>query len=107
MNKIKISELFQKMVIESQKAFASEDETFNNAIKENIDVANLNVVSLRDVLMIVQLNNEFLRISTIKALCNVLDEYGILERDVDIKNIDVTNQMLESGVKKAIEEINS
>ena len=59
-------------------------------------------MSLKDVLTLIELNNEFLRSSYIKAVCSILSDYGIIENDIDIYDTEVTNKLLKSGVHKAI-----
>lgn len=102
MEKIKSSELFKKMVCATQEAFISENEQVIDAVSKSIDNNNINCMLLQDVTAFISLNNEFLRVSFIKAICSVLSEYGIIENDINIDDIKITNNLLKSGVHTAI-----
>lgn len=101
MEKIKTSELFEKLVQEIQKSYISEDKQMQNATLDYLKGKTENM-SLKDVLTLIELNNEFLRSSYIKAVCSILSDYGIIENDIDIYDTEVTNKLLKSGVHKAI-----
>lgn len=104
MEKIKTSELFEKMVIATQKAFISEDNNIINIISNHLGNKTENF-DLKDIITIINANNEFCRASYIKAVCDVLAEYGIVEKDVDLNNIDISNKLLQSAIHKAVTDM--
>ena len=104
MSKLKTSELIEKMIINSQQCFISEDKTLQEAILKNVDKNSCEAMSLTDVVRMISLNNEYLRISFIKALCKTLEEYKVLDKDIDIMNKTVTDDILCRAVEKACED---
>ena len=95
-NKIKASDLFVELMLASQVSMASEDEHITKRIAENHPYLGDDEKKLiKDISM----NNEFMRIAMIKTTIMALIKYGVVEEDVDILNINNSNQL----VSKAIE----
>ena len=104
MYKIRTSELMEKMIVNSQKSFISEDKSLQAAILKNVYMDNNDAMSLIDVVRLISLNNEYLRISFIKAFCKTLEEYRLLDKDIDIMNKAVSDDILCKAVEKACKE---
>lgn len=101
---IKASELIKKIIEETQKGFISEDDNFINSVTDYFGNKTENM-SLRDVLYLIEQNNFLLRMSYAKSICKILEEYGIVEIDIDIYNKEITNQLLKESVHKVIDNL--
>lgn len=104
MDKIKASVLIKNIIEETQKAFISEDDNFINSSAEYFG-DKIENMSLKDVLFLIEQNNCLLRMSYAKSICKILEEYGIVEIDIDIYNREITNQLFKESVHKAINNL--
>lgn len=88
---IKASELFVKLVVNSQHSMKSEDQQFIKRMAENHGSIEDDVEkTLNDI----SISNEYMRISIIKTTVMTLIELGMVEEDIDILNTDISNQLI-------------
>lgn len=85
MDKIKTSELISKLVLASEEACKCEDENFFRVTKlEQLH----NPITPEDLVKVVRATTDFSRFSSIRAICKVLQEFDLIENDVDVFNND-------------------
>lgn len=90
-DKIKASELFVKLVVNSQHSMKSEDQQLIKRIAENHGNIEGDV---EKILNDISMSNEYIRISIIKTTVMTLIELGMVEEDIDILNTDISNQLI-------------
>lgn len=93
-DKIKASELFVKLVVNSQRSIESEKQKLLKHINENHSENNSDIKS---VMSDFEMNNEFLRFSIIKTTILTLIEFGIAENDCDIFDETITNKLIKDA----------
>lgn len=93
-NKIKASELFVKLVVNSQRSMESEKQKLLKHINENYSENNSD---FKSVITDFEMNNEFLRFSIIKTTILTLIEFGIAENDCDIFDETITNKLIKDA----------
>jgi hypothetical protein len=93
-DKIKLSELFKKLMINSQFAMASEDNQLIKRLTENGDLKD-KMIFLQETPMI----NEYLRISFIKTTVITLAELDFIEKDCDILDVNVSNNLVKESME--------
>lgn len=86
MDKIKTSELISKLALASEEACKCEDENFFRVLNEKIHKNETENVTYADVVNIARAVTDFSRFSSIRAICKVLQELGIVEDDIDVFN---------------------
>jgi hypothetical protein len=90
-DKIKASDLFVELMLTSQIAMASEDSQIIKRISENHpDISDSEKMLIKDI----GISNEYMRISMIKTIIITLVKLGIVEEDVDILNLNNSNQLV-------------
>lgn len=83
MNKIKTSELIQKMARASEEACKCEDENFFRIAKS----ANLKEpISVEAFSKLLRASTDFSRFASIRAICKVLQDLDLVENDTDVFN---------------------
>lgn len=93
--KMKASELFIKMVVNSQNSFASEDQNFIKRIAENHGIIKADEEKmLKDISM----SNEYIRMSIIKMIIVTLIDLDIVEKDVDILDVNKSNALISAAM---------
>lgn len=90
-DKIKASELFVKLVVNSQRSMKSEDQQLIKRIAENHGSIEGDI---EKIINDISMSNEYMRISIIKTTVITLIELGIVEKDIDILNSDISNQLI-------------
>lgn len=102
MEKIKASELFKSLIKNSQLAFISEDENYTKSMQkilgEKLSPEQIQLIDL------IHVNNEFMRISLAKAVITTLNEYGFVNIDIDLSGITDTNPIVKQSTKEAVEK---
>lgn len=94
-DKIKASELFVKLVVNSQHSMKSEDQQLIKRIAEN----HGNIEGdIEKIINDISMSNEYMRISIIKTTVITLIELGIVEKDIDILNSDISNQLISKAM---------
>ncbi len=93
-DKIKASELFVKLVVNSQRSMESEKQKLLKHINENHSKNNSD---FKSVISDFEMNNEFLRFSIIKTTILTLIEFGIAENDCDIFDEAITNKLIKDA----------
>lgn len=96
MDKIKSSELFYKIFLNSQKALASEDE---QAKRKFMNILSSDQSDLDKTLEFIGINNEYLRFSFAKAVILTLQEYDLVENDIDLCNVKESNKIITEAIK--------
>lgn len=81
MDKIKATELFNELVKASQKAYTSEDK---NIKKRLLDIITTEKNIDNKILKISECTSEYNRFSLIKTIIEVLENYNLIENDLDI-----------------------
>lgn len=99
MDKIKSSELLEKIIYNSQKSMQSEDYQIKKAFYDECS-GKMND-ELKLVLKLIDLNNEFLRISFAKSTIQTLSDYGLIDNDINLSDFRVTNDILKTAIEKA------
>ncbi|MCR2050391.1 hypothetical protein NSB25_24415 [Acetatifactor muris] len=94
-DKIKASELFVKLVVNSQHSMKSEDQQLIKRIAENHRSIEGDI---EKILNDISMSNEYMRISIIRTTVITLIELGIIEKDVDILNSDISNQLISKAM---------
>lgn len=94
-DKIKASELFVKLVVNSQRSMQSEEQQLIKRIAENHGTVEGNI---EKILKDISMNNEYMRISIVKTTVITLIELGIVEEDIDILNPDNSNQLISKAM---------
>lgn len=94
-DKIKASELFVKLVVNSQRSMKSEDQQLIKRIAENHGSIEGDT---EKILNDISMSNEYMRITIIKTTVMTLIELGIIEEDVDIFNTDISNQLISKAM---------
>lgn len=80
-DKIKTSELLRKMIYNSKSSYISEYKRF----LDSIEIYSLNdTITFRDVRDMLLLSQESVRVSMIKAMLKTLQDYSLIEDDVDL-----------------------
>lgn len=101
MEKTKASDLLYQMIFNSQKVFIAEDENYiqsmHNILANNMIPQNQNV-DCKTLVSVIHNNNEFMRISFIKTILQTLIENNIIENDIDIFDVSITNKILCNAV---------
>lgn len=85
MDKIKTSELLTKFVLASEEACKCEDENFFRVT--GLEKLH-NPITPEDLVKIIRATTDFSRFSSIRAICKVLQEFDLIENDVDVFNND-------------------
>lgn len=93
-NKIKASELFVKLVVNSQRSMKSEKNKMLQRVTENHQGNNDNVKS---IISDIEMHSEFIRFSIIKATILTLIEFEIVENDCDLFDDKVTNKLIQDA----------
>ena len=94
MNKIKTSELVVKMAVASEEACKCEDDNFERVSKLN-KPGNV-PITVNEVMVIARAVSDFTRFSTIRTVCKVLQEYDLIEKDIDVfNNVEFLNTLEE------------
>ncbi len=94
-DKIKASELFVKLVVNSQHSMKSEDQQLIKRLADN----HGNIEGdIEKILNDISMSNEYMRISIIKTTVITLIELGIIEKDIDILNSDISNQLISKAM---------
>lgn len=94
-DKIKASELFVKLVVNSQHSMKSEDQQLIKRIAENHGSIEVNI---EKIINDISMSNEYMRISIIKTTVITLIELGIVEKDIDILNSDISNPLISKAM---------
>lgn len=94
-DKIKASELFVKLVVNSQYSMKSEDQQLIKRIAENHGSIEGDI---EKIINDISMSNEYMRISIIKTTVITLVELGIVEKDMDILNLDISNQLISKAM---------
>lgn len=94
-DKIKASKLFVKLVVNSQHSMKSEDQQFIKRIAENHGSIDGDI---QKIISDISMSNEYMRISIIKTIVITLIELGIVEKDIDILNSDISNQLISKAM---------
>lgn len=92
MEKLKASKLFEDLFKNSQRAFISEEDNLKNALTKVGNGVKINEFEF--ALSAIRFNNEFLRLSMIKALISTLIDNDIVEADIDIYDSTITNEII-------------
>lgn len=99
MDKIKTSELILKLALASEEACKCEDInfdfTFHDAIKKDMN----DTITVAETVRLIRAVSDFNRFSSIRAICKVLQDLGIIENDVDVFD----NTAFRSELKNAFE----
>lgn len=95
--KIKASELFKQLVIDSQKSLASEDEQMKKRLNENNSLKS-KPLTYNNVLYIIGMNNEYIRFSLLKTMILTLCNLHMIENDLDILNLDISNDLISQAL---------
>lgn len=94
-NKLKASELFVKLMVNSQFAMLSEDNNLTHRIAENhLNISN----DVKKILEDISMSNEYMRISMIKASIITLVELGIVEGDIDITDPQTSKDLISKAM---------
>ena len=99
-NKLKASELFKEVVIESQKAMIAEDYNILNRMK--VLMSENEVITHKTLCEYVMMVLESSRLINIRTLISILSKYNIIESDVDLTDIENINAMLIDAVTVAV-----
>ena len=99
MDKIKTSELIQKLVLASESACKCEDENFFRVVMEKVPKQNTDNITYADAINIARAVTDFSRFSSMREICKVLQELDIIENDVDVFN----NTSFRNALAKAFE----
>lgn len=94
-DKIKASELFVKLVVNSQHSMKSEDQQLIKRIAENHGSIEGDI---EKIINDISMSNEYMRISIIKTTVITLIELGMVEKDIDILNSDISNQLISKAM---------
>ncbi len=94
-DRIKASDLFVKLVVNSQRSMKSEDQQLIKRIAENHGTIESDA---EKILKDISMSNEYMRISIIKTTVTTLIELGIVEEDMDILNPNNSNQLVEKAM---------
>lgn len=95
-NKIKASELFIKLILNSQYSMASEDDQVINRMLENHKKIDSYT---KKILSDITINNEYMRISMLKTTVLTLIELGIIENDVNLLDIKESNKLVSQAME--------
>lgn len=95
----KTSDVYTKLITNLQKSMISEDDRFINATAE---IIGADVEKNKVLLQVIRMHDEFLKASIGKALTLTLEELGIIEKDVDLFDDEVSNKLLLEGVNKGV-----
>lgn len=93
-DKIKASNLFVKLVVNSQRSIESEKNKILQRVTEN---HSDNDSYTKSIISDIEMNSEFLRFSIIKTTILTLIEFGIVENDCDIFDETVTNKLIQEA----------
>lgn len=94
-DKIKASELFVKLIVNSQHSMKSEDQKLIKRIAENHESIEGDT---EKIIKDISMSNEYMRISIIKTTVITLIELGIVEKDVDILDTDISNHLISKAM---------
>lgn len=94
-DKIKASELFVKLVVNSQRSMESEDQQLIKRIAENHGTLESDT---EKIVKDINMSNEYMRISIIKTTIITLIELGIVEEDIDILNFNNSNKLVSKAM---------
>ena len=94
-DKIKASELFVKLVVNSQRSMESEEQQLIKRIAENHGSIEGDV---EKIINDISMSNEYMRISIIKTTVITLIELGMVEKDINILNSDISNQLISKAM---------
>lgn len=86
MDKIKTSELISKLALASEEACKCEDINFKFAFHDAIKKDMNDTITVAEAVKLLRAISDFDRFSSIRAICKVLQELGIVEDDVDVFN---------------------
>lgn len=101
-NKVKTSELLRKMIYNSKSSYISEDKRF----LDSIEIYSLNdTITFRDVRDMLLLSQESVRVSMIKAMLKTLQDYSLIEDDVDLFDDDFFLKVLKEESSQAVNDI--
>ena len=94
-DKIKASDLFVKLVVNSQRSMESEEQQLIKRIAENHGSIEGDV---EKIINDISMSNEYMRISIIKTTVITLIELGMVEKDINILNSDISNQLISKAM---------
>ena len=94
-DKINASELFVKLIVNSQHSMKSEDQKLIKRIAENHESIEGDT---EKIIKDISMSNEYMRISIIKTTVITLIELGIVEKDVDILDTDISNHLISKAM---------
>ena len=97
--KIKTSILMKDLIKNSQISMQEEDNNLIQSITKYINEKS--VYNIENMLEIINLNNEFVRMVFVKTIIKTLIEYDILDNDIDICDINTTNNIVINAVNEA------
>jgi hypothetical protein len=92
-NKIKASELFKKLYVNSQISMAQEDSQLINKLVERGNV-KYNMQYYEDMSMV----NDYLRVSFIKTTILTLVELDAIEKDCDVLEANVSARLMKEAM---------
>lgn len=92
----KTSELISKMALASEEACKCEDENLIHIVDEHLQGKTSNdYITAKELVSVIRASTDFSRFASIRAICKVLQELGIVENDIDVFNNDVFRKVLE------------
>ena len=101
-NKIKTSELLRRMIYNSKLSYISEDKRFLDSIK----VYSFNdTITFRDVRDMLLLSQEFVRTSMIKTMLKTLQDYSLIENDINLFDDDFFLKVLKEESSQAVNDM--
>ena len=101
-DKIKTSELLKKMIYNSKSSYISENQRFLDSIKLH---SFNNTITFDDVLDMLVMSQEFVRVSMVKTMLKTLQDYSFIENDIDLFNDDLFLKVLNEESSHAINDI--
>lgn len=97
MDKIKASELFKSLIKNTESAFINESDVYNKEIQELF--SGEYTPEQEKILKAIDFQNEFMRLSLVKAIVNTLCDYDLVESN--IKDDIQLNEIALEAVKEA------
>ncbi len=98
MDKIKTSELIVKMALASEDACRCEDGNYENFL-ENFHKPDDAPMLVGEMRVFAAAVSNYSRFVSIRTICKVLQEYDIIENDIDVFNNDAFRNVLEEFLK--------
>lgn len=84
---LKTSELLQKLMVASEESCKCEDENLLRMVKEVVGMkAKTDYVSVEEIAKLLRITTDFSRFISMRTTCKVLQDLGIIEKDVDVFN---------------------